>query len=207
MKRNEIMEHSEYYLRKIIDNLKANRLKLLGLYINLVDTDSPDVADVSNLLNGLDCQINKNIIRINKWLEFLEFTTAALDKYYSGMRMNLYDLEYITDDAIDAINIQIGSLIIRLAFSNYNSFLNEITVLVSRSKDSGLTFKSTKKITISEECNDTNMTKEKLVATIIKWIDRNLPKIKRTLRAVESDADEILKESYDVDELIGEIME
>ena len=207
MKRNEIMEHSEYYLRKIIDNLKANRLKLLGLYINLVDTDSPDAADVSNLLNGLDCQINKNIIRINKWLEFLEFTTAALDKYYSGMRMNLYDLEYITDDAIDAINIQIGSLIIRLAFSNYNSFLNEITVLVSRSKDSGLTFKSTKKITISEECNDTNMTKEKLVATIIKWIDRNLPKIKRTLRAVESDADEILKESYDVDELIGEIME
>lgn len=205
MKRNEIMEHSEYYLRKIIDNLKANRLKLLGLYINIVDTDSPDAADVSNLLNGLDCQINKNIIRINKWLEFLEFTTAALDKYYSGTRMNLYDLEYITDDAIDAINIQIGSLIIRLAFSNYNSFLNEITVLVSRSKDSGLTFKSTKKITISEECNDTNMTKEKLVATIIKWIDRNLPKIKRTLCTVESDADEFLKDIYDIDAIISEI--
>lgn len=200
MNRREILEHVSGCLTKVVDNQKANRLKLLNAYIELVYKESPDAVDVSELLNGLDRQINKNVVRKNKWLEFLESVTTAFDKYYSGM--SLYEVEYLADDEIDAINIQIGSLITRLSFNDYNSFSEELSVHLSRSENSGVTFTVVKKHIIREKWET-----EPFIKRLIRWNDKKLPDMKSTLRAVESDADEILKESYDVDELIGEIME
>lgn len=144
MNAKTIIEQTEDALNSVLEIQKVNRLKTLALYVNLVDKDNDETINVGYLLPMMDKAIISSKKRLKYWPRFVEKISNEIESI-SRNEMTLYDIDFMTDDKVDAFNIIFtkGSetIVFKLTYIEYLEFEKRLKLKISGSKDAGINFK------------------------------------------------------------------
>ena len=145
MNAKTIIEQTEDALNSVLEIQKVNRLKTLALYVNLVDKANDEEAiNVGYLLPMMDKAIIASKKRLKYWPRFVEKISNEIESI-SKNEMTLYDIDFMTDDKVDAFNIIFtkGSetIVFKLTYIEYLEFEKRLKLKISGSKDAGINFK------------------------------------------------------------------
>ena len=145
MNAKTIIEQTEDALNSVLEIQKVNRLKTLALYVNLVDKANDEEAiNVGYLLPMMDKAIIASKKRLKYWPRFVEKISNEIESI-SRNEMTLYDIDFMTDDKVDAFNIIFtkGSetIVFKLTYIEYLEFEKRLKLKISGSKDAGINFK------------------------------------------------------------------
>ena len=144
MNAKTIITQTEDALNSVLEMQKINRLKTLALYVNFVDKDNDETINVGYLLPMMDKAIISSKKRLKYWPRFVEKISNEIESI-SRNEMTLYDIDFMTDDKIDAFNIIFtkGSetIVFKLTYIEYLEFEKRLKLKISGSKDAGINFK------------------------------------------------------------------
>ena len=145
MNAKTIIEQTEDALNSVLEIQKVNRLKTLALYVNLVDkTNDEEAINVGYLLPMMDKAIIASKKRLKYWPRFVEKISNEIERIFRN-EMTLYDIDFMTDDKVDAFNIiftkGIETIIFKLTYIEYLEFEKQLKLKISGSKDAGINFK------------------------------------------------------------------
>lgn len=195
MNAEDITKETERRLSMVHDNIKSCRDSELAEYIQLIKKDDAgyDSVDKANVVARYEKSFYKSKIRCREWVRFVKHITDEIERRFAGM--NLVDIDFTTDELVDAFNIVHNNKIINVSYDKYNELDEIITICIQQSDDNGFTFGTKMKIDVclSSSFKPSRRSNKKALFNIDNVVNAIVERIKKKHMTM----DEIIGETID----------